>query len=63
MPRLRNVLHESGKLYLVFEYLLMDLKKYMDTTNGPIDKQLIKVSENYFHLNSILDLGLPLQDL
>jgi len=40
--QLRNVLHESGKLYLVFEYLLMDLKKYMDTTNGPIDKQLIK---------------------
>jgi len=30
--RLLNVLHHQRKLYLVFEFLDMDLKKYMDTT-------------------------------
>jgi len=40
--QLQDVIHNEGKLYLVFEYLLMDLKKYIDTVNGPIDKALVK---------------------
>lgn len=40
--QLLDVLHQSGKLYLAFEFLLMDLKKYIDTVNGPIEKALVK---------------------
>lgn len=41
--QLLDVIHGTdSKLYLVFEFLLMDLKKYIDTVNGPIDKALIK---------------------
>jgi len=40
--QLLDVLHQTGKLYLVFEFLLMDLKKYIDTVNGPIEKALVK---------------------
>jgi serine/threonine protein kinase len=41
---LQTVLHEDSKLYLVFEFLTCDLKKYLDTTNGPLDKMLVKVT-------------------
>ena len=30
-PRLVDVVHATQKLYLVFEYLDQDLKRYMDT--------------------------------
>lgn len=40
---LENVLHEESKLYLVFEFLTCDLKKYLDTTSGPLDPMLVKV--------------------
>ncbi|XP_002162867.1 cyclin-dependent kinase 1 [Hydra vulgaris] len=40
--QLLDVLHQSGKLYLVFEFLLMDLKKYIDTVEVAMDKALIK---------------------
>lgn len=41
---LEDVLLQEGKLYLVFEYLSMDLKKYMDSipANETMDKMLIK---------------------
>jgi serine/threonine protein kinase len=41
---LLDVLHNDSKLYLVFEFLDLDLKRYMDSTypNG-MDKMLIKV--------------------
>ncbi|KAJ9577155.1 hypothetical protein L9F63_006277, partial [Diploptera punctata] len=32
--RLQNVLMEESRLYLIFEYLHMDLKKYIDTLDG-----------------------------
>ena len=41
---LESVLHEDSKLYLVFEYLTCDLKKYLDTTKGLVDKMLVKVN-------------------
>jgi len=40
--QLQDVIHSDSKLYLVFEFLLMDLKKYIDTVEGPIDRPLIK---------------------
>ncbi|XP_065053647.1 cyclin-dependent kinase 1-A-like [Rhopilema esculentum] len=40
--QLIKVIFDDSRLYLCFEYLLMDLKKYFDTVKGPIDKMLIK---------------------
>jgi len=42
---LEEILLEDGKLYLVFEFLSMDLKKYLDSLpNGQLmDKMLVKV--------------------
>lgn len=45
--QLLDVIHQgtnnqSSKLYLVFEFLLMDLKKYIDTVSGPIEPALVK---------------------
>lgn len=43
--RLEEVVHEdSTKIYLVFEFMKMDLKKYMDTVKGPLNPMLVKVS-------------------
>jgi serine/threonine protein kinase len=40
---LNDVIHSDGRLYLVFEFVDMDLKKYMDSVNGPLEPELIKV--------------------
>ena len=32
-----------GQLYLVFEFIEKDLKKYMDKVEGPLDMMLVKV--------------------
>jgi serine/threonine protein kinase len=39
---LRDVVHENGKLYLVFEFLEQDLKKYMDCVGKKLDPLLVK---------------------
>ena len=41
---LEDVLMQEGKLYLIFEFLSMDLKKYMDgiPTGQLMDKTLVK---------------------
>ena len=46
--RLRDVyVSLSGNLYLVFELLALDLKKYMDRTRGtPMDPRLVKVARS-----------------
>lgn len=42
---LEEVVHEdSCRLYLVFEFMKMDLKKYMDTVKGSLNSMLVKVS-------------------
>jgi cyclin-dependent kinase len=42
--RLLDVIHNSKKLTLVFEYLEQDLKKLIDGTNGEgLDKMTVKV--------------------
>lgn len=42
--RLKDVEHADGKLYLVFEWLDKDLKKYMDSV-GAMSLHLIKVCD------------------
>ena len=39
---LKDVVHENAKLYLVFEYLEQDLKKYMEFVGNRLDKLLVK---------------------
>ena len=41
--RLKDVEHSDGRLYLVFEWLDRDLKKYMDTVPAGMGMPLIKV--------------------
>lgn len=46
--RLHDVVHDDKKLYLVFEYLDLDLKKHMDTSpHISQDRMLIKVSTSH----------------
>ena len=51
--RLHDVIHCDSKLYLVFEFLTQDLKKYMDSVKPPgIKLSLVKVREtNFFVYN------------
>mmetsp|Transcript_193 Transcript_193/g.242 ORF Transcript_193/g.242 Transcript_193/m.242 type:complete len:299 (+) Transcript_193:39-935(+) len=39
---LRNVIQELGRLYLIFEFLDCDLKRYLDKTSGPIPMPIVK---------------------
>lgn len=42
--RLLDVIHSQKKLYIVFEYLNQDLKKYMDSCQaGELPLSLVKV--------------------
>ncbi|XP_023229322.1 cyclin-dependent kinase 1-like [Centruroides sculpturatus] len=47
--RLQDVLMQQNRLYLVFEYLSMDLKKYLDSipSGQYMDKMLVKVNIKY----------------
>jgi len=48
--RLLDVVHSEKKLFLVFEYLDRDLKKYMDSVPaGGISLPLVKVIETLFN--------------
>jgi cyclin-dependent kinase 2 len=40
--KLENVVMDSNRLYLVFELLDMDLKRYFDTCKQPLDTLLIQ---------------------
>ncbi|OQR85332.1 cell division protein kinase [Thraustotheca clavata] len=40
--KLLNCLQDAGKLYLVFEFVDRDLKRFMDATLGTVDAQLVK---------------------
>ena len=43
---LEDILHHDGKLYLVFEFMLMDLKKYLDSlpSGEKMESKVLKVS-------------------
>lgn len=40
---LLDVMQTTDKLYLVFEYLDLDLKKYLDSSRGHLEAELIRV--------------------
>ena len=44
---LDEVIHQEAKLYLVFEFLDQDLKKYMDSISKPFNPQLVKVRRHH----------------
>jgi len=46
--RLRDVILTDARLYLIFEYLAMDLKKYLDCLgeNEDMDASLIRVKHH-----------------
>lgn len=51
--RLLDIVHADQKLYLVFEFLDVDLKRYMENGNKagkPITLDIVKVSATSFHL-------------
>ena len=41
---LKDVIMQEARLYLIFEFLTMDLKKYLDTVSAKdmVDKNLVK---------------------
>jgi hypothetical protein len=41
--RLNDVVQSEGRLYLVFEFVDKDLKKYFEACDGMLSPQLIKV--------------------
>lgn len=41
--RLSDVVQSEGRLYLVFEFIDKDLKKYFEACDGPLSAALIKV--------------------
>lgn len=50
---LNDVIHSDGKLYLVFEFVDKDLKKYMEAVNGPLDPELVRVRCHIYSSNLI----------
>ena len=40
--RLYDVVHTERKLTLVFEFMELDLKKYMDAVGGPVPQSNVK---------------------
>jgi serine/threonine protein kinase len=50
--QLKDIVHGENKLYLVFEYFNLDLKKYLDQVGGPLQPKSVK------HLLHQLLLGL-----
>ncbi|XP_044756286.1 cyclin-dependent kinase 2-like [Coccinella septempunctata] len=67
---LLDVMYSTDKLYLVFEFLDLDLKKYMDRSKGPLNKELIRSYMKqlvdgmaYLHTRTILHRDLKPQNL
>ncbi|XP_063920409.1 cyclin-dependent kinase 2-like [Zophobas morio] len=67
---LQDVMYTSDKLYLVFEYLDLDLKRYLDGTMKPMHKELIRSylkqlceGLSYLHTHRILHRDIKPQNL
>ena len=54
---LLDLIHGDKKLYLVFEFMDYDLKKFLDKNGSPLPSQLVKVNIKefkYFEIKSYL---------
>ena len=67
---LLDLIHGEKKLYLVFEFMDHDLKKYLDLNGGPLPPQLVKsylyqicLAIKYCHSRRILHRDLKPQNL
>ena len=65
-----DLIHGEKKLYLVFEYMDHDLKKFLDINNGPLTPELVKsylfqilIAINFCHSKRILHRDLKPQNL
>ena len=65
-----DLIHGEKKLYLVFEYMDHDLKKFLDINNGPLSPELVKsylfqilIAINFCHSKRILHRDLKPQNL
>ena len=65
-----DLIHGEKKLYLVFEYMEHDLKKFLDKNNGPLIPELVKsylfqilIAINFCHSKRILHRDLKPQNL
>jgi len=55
--RLLDVVHAGKKLYLVFEFLMQDLKKYLDSLREMLPHSLVKVRHfNVFLVSTSSDI-------
>ena len=41
--RLLNIVHGENKLYLIFEFVTLDLKKYLDKNGGPLCAKKVRL--------------------
>lgn len=65
-----DLIHGEKKLYLVFEYMDHDLKRFLDINNGPLTPELVKsylfqilIAINFCHSKRILHRDLKPQNL
>ncbi|KAJ4432163.1 Cyclin-dependent kinase 2, partial [Periplaneta americana] len=68
--RLLDVVHSNKKLYLVFEFLMQDLKKYLDSIKITLPQSLVKSylhqllkGVSYCHVHRVLHRDLKPQNL
>ena len=61
--RLCDVVQSEGRLYLVFEFVDKDLKKYFEACDGPLSASLIKVIDIIISHQIVMQLSMDTHDI